>query len=92
LPYFGLVFNSRSLFQKLDDHKLTEIDVNDLRCAIGIVSQEAALFDRSIGENISYGDNSREVTMLEIIKAAKLAEIHDFIATLPDVKRLSLES
>ena len=47
--------------------------------------QEPILFDRSIGENIAYGDNSRDVPMDEIIKAARDANIHSFIETLPDV-------
>ena len=47
------------------------------------------LFDRSIGENIAYGDNSRDVPMDEIIKAAREANIHSFIETLPDVSSTS---
>ena len=39
-------------------------------------------------ENIAYGDNSREVRMEEIIDAAKLANIHDFIISLPLVNNL----
>lgn len=41
------------------------------------------LFDRTIAENIAYGDNSRVVTETEIINAAKSANIHDFIVSLP---------
>lgn len=52
---------------------------------MGIVSQEPTLFDRTIGENIAYGDNSRNVTMYEIIKAAQNANIHAFITSLPSV-------
>ncbi|KAK0070339.1 multidrug resistance protein 1A, partial [Biomphalaria pfeifferi] len=55
-----------------------------LRSQIGIVSQEPVLFDRSIAENIAYGDNSRLVTMDEIILAARGANIHEFIKSLPD--------
>uniref|UniRef100_A0A8C2HGJ9 ATP-binding cassette, sub-family B (MDR/TAP), member 11a n=1 Tax=Cyprinus carpio TaxID=7962 RepID=A0A8C2HGJ9_CYPCA len=51
---------------------------------IGIVSQEPVLFDCSIAENIQYGDNSRTVSMEEIIEAAKKAYLHDFVMTLPD--------
>ena len=50
---------------------------------MGIVSQEPVLFDCSIRENIAYGDNSREVTMDEVIEAAKNANIHNFIQELP---------
>ena len=53
---------------------------------VGIVSQEPILFDMSIKENIAYGDNSRnDIPMEEIIEAAKNANIHDFIQTLPQV-------
>jgi len=43
------------------------------------------LFDRSISENIAYGDNSREVPMSEIMEAAMKANIHKFISELPNV-------
>lgn len=56
-----------------------------LRSQIGIVSQEPVLFDCSIAENIQYGDNSRTVSMEEIIEAAKKAYLHDFVMTLLDV-------
>ena len=44
------------------------------------------LFDMSIRDNISYGDNNRgTIPIEEIIEAAKNANIHDFIQLLPDV-------
>lgn len=53
---------------------------------VGIVFQEPILFDMSIRENIAYGDNKREdIPMEEIIRAAKDANIHDFVQYLPDV-------
>jgi ABC-type multidrug transport system fused ATPase/permease subunit len=53
---------------------------------VGIVSQEPILFDMSIRENISYGDNSRtDIPLEEIIEAAKKANIHNFVKLLPDV-------
>jgi ABC-type multidrug transport system fused ATPase/permease subunit len=56
---------------------------------VGIVSQEPVLFDISIKENITYGDNSRNnIPMEEIIEAAKNANIHDFIQCLPEVNHL----
>ncbi|KAF3691922.1 Multidrug resistance protein 1 [Channa argus] len=51
---------------------------------IGIVSQEPVLFDCTLAENIAYGDNSRTVTMEEIVAAAKAANIHNFVETLPE--------
>ncbi len=65
--------------------KLENINLHWLRSQIGIVSQEPILFDSSVSDNIAYGDNSREVPMVEIMEAAKQANIHDFIASLPEV-------
>lgn len=53
---------------------------------VGIVSQEPVLFDMSIRENIAYGDNSRDnIPLDEIVEVAKIANVHDFIQTLPYV-------
>ena len=52
---------------------------------MGLVSQEPVLFDTTIRENIAYGDNCRDVPMNEIIEAAKSANIHEFVQSLPDV-------
>uniref|UniRef100_A0A3Q2WEY9 ATP-binding cassette, sub-family B (MDR/TAP), member 11a n=1 Tax=Haplochromis burtoni TaxID=8153 RepID=A0A3Q2WEY9_HAPBU len=60
------------------------VNVPFLRSQIGIVSQEPVLFDCSIAENIQYGDNTRSVSMAEIIEASKKAYLHDFVMTLPD--------
>ena len=50
------------------------------------MSQEPILFDMSIKENIAYGDNTRDdIPIEEIMRAAKDANIHDFIQTLPNV-------
>ena len=49
------------------------------------MSQEPILFDRTIQENIAYGDNEREVKLGEIETVAKQANIHEFIISLPNV-------
>lgn len=67
----------------LDGIATTEMPLGRLRSYYGIVSQEPVLFDRTIAENIAYGDNSREIPMSEIIEAAKLANIHKFVSSLP---------
>uniref|UniRef100_A0A668AZY9 ATP-binding cassette, sub-family B (MDR/TAP), member 11a n=1 Tax=Myripristis murdjan TaxID=586833 RepID=A0A668AZY9_9TELE len=68
----------------IDDHPSDTVNVPFLRAQIGIVSQEPVLFDCSIAENIQYGDNTRTVSMEEIVDAAKKAYLHDFVMSLPD--------
>ncbi|NXA55097.1 MDR1 protein, partial [Nothocercus julius] len=67
-----------------DDKNAKKLNIQWLRSQIGIVSQEPVLFDCTIAENIAYGDNSREVPHEEIASAAKKANIHSFIESLPD--------
>ncbi|CAH2055805.1 unnamed protein product, partial [Iphiclides podalirius] len=68
----------------LDDNSITgDMRLSTLRKNLGIVSQEPVLFDRTIAENIAYGDNTRDVPMEEIVKAAKAANVHTFVAALP---------
>ncbi|XP_076187711.1 ATP-dependent translocase ABCB1-like isoform X3 [Aptenodytes patagonicus] len=67
-----------------DGKNAMTLNIQWLRAQIGIVSQEPMLFDCTIAENIAYGDNSREVSHEEIISAAKEANIHSFIDSLPD--------
>ena len=71
--------------------KMEEVDIRDLnigwlRSQIGIVSQEPILFDASIAYNIRYGALFRDVTDEEVTAAAKAANIHSFIETLPQVR------
>lgn len=68
----------------IDGRPSHTVNVPFLRAQIGIVSQEPVLFDCSIAENIQYGDNTRNMSMEEIVDAAKKAYLHDFVMTLPD--------
>lgn len=68
---------------QLDGENLKDVALNSLRSLMGIVAQEPNLFNKSIADNIAYGDNSRDVPMDEIIQAAKNANIHNFITGLP---------
>ncbi|XP_055911756.1 multidrug resistance protein homolog 65 [Eupeodes corollae] len=65
-----------------DDIK-TDLSLESLRSKLGLVSQEPSLFERTIAENIAYGDNSRDVSIAEIMEAAKSANAHSFIISLP---------
>jgi len=71
--------------QLIDGHESTQVSVPFLRSKIGIVSQEPILFDCSIADNIRYGDNLREISMNDIMIAAKKAQLHDFVMSLPEV-------
>lgn len=66
----------------LDDIAIEDIKLASLRRQVSTVSQQVILFDRSVRDNIAYGqlaDKSDE----EIIAAAKAAYAHDFIMALP---------
>ncbi len=79
IPHFYDVTEGSVMVDGQDIHQFT---LNSLRRNIGIVQQDIYLFNASIKENILYGrlDASDE----EVIEAAKRANIHDYILTLPD--------
>ena len=66
----------------IDGQDVRDITLHSLRANIGIVQQEVFLFAGSIRDNIRYGNIAADDN--EIIEAAKQAEIHDFILTLPE--------
>ncbi|RXN31886.1 bile salt export pump-like protein [Labeo rohita] len=68
----------------IDGRETSRVNAAFLRSKIGIVSQEPILFDCSIAENIRYGDNQRKLSMDEVIAAAKKAQLHDFVMSLPE--------
>ncbi len=67
---------------RIDGHDLRDVTVASVRAAIGVVPQDAVLFNESIAYNIAFGrpDASRE----DVQHAARMAQLHDFIASLPD--------
>jgi ATP-binding cassette subfamily B protein len=65
----------------LDGVDIRDLRLQDLRGAIGLVSQDVFLFHGSVRENIAYGNP--HVSLEEVIEAAKIAEAHDFIVQLP---------
>ncbi|MDF1800192.1 MAG: ABC transporter ATP-binding protein [Planctomycetota bacterium] len=66
----------------LDGIDLRELDLEDLRGAIGLVSQDVFLFHGTITENIAYG--KPDATPEEVAAAARIAEADDFIRSFPD--------
>lgn len=79
IPRFYEVSEGRILIDGQDIAKLTR---TSLRRNIGMVAQDVFLFTGSIRENIAYGN--LDATQDEIIAAAKKANIHDYIMSLPD--------
>ncbi|KAI0228610.1 ATP-dependent translocase ABCB1, partial [Lamellibrachia satsuma] len=67
----------------IDGVDVRSLNVQWLRAQLALVSQEPVLFNTTIHDNIAYGDNARTPTMDEVIAAAKKANIHNFIASLP---------
>ncbi|KAI6210798.1 Multidrug resistance protein pgp-3 [Aphelenchoides besseyi] len=67
----------------LDKSNIRTINPGYLRRVIVSVGQEPTLFSFTIRENIAYGLPDDEATMPKIIEAAKIANIHDFICSLP---------
>jgi ATP-binding cassette subfamily B protein len=65
----------------LDGMPIDTLRLDDLRRAIGLVSQEVFLFHGSVAENIAYGSFGASLAAIE--KAARLAEADGFIADLP---------
>ena len=66
----------------IDGRDIRSLTVKSLRAAIGIVLQDVYLFSGTIRENIAYG--RLDATEDEIEEAARNANIHDFILSLPD--------
>ena len=66
----------------IDGHNIKEYNLRSLREAMGIVSQETILFNDSIENNIRLGND--KATMEEIVKAARIANAHDFITESPE--------
>ena len=66
----------------VDGHDVRDLSLRSLRQAIGIVQQDVYIFAGTIRENIAYG--KKDASQQEIEAAAKNANIHDFIVSLPE--------
>ena len=79
IPAFYRATGGRILIDSTD---INDVTFKSLRRSIGIVQQDVFLFNGSIKENILYG--RLDATDGEVIEAAKRANIHDYVMTLPD--------
>ena len=75
-------FDAESGTIEIDGQNIRNVDQDSLRSAIGMVSQQAALLNRSVGDNIALGANPVDQTKIEA--AAHEAAAHDFITQLAD--------
>ncbi|HEX6137320.1 MAG TPA: ABC transporter ATP-binding protein/permease [Casimicrobiaceae bacterium] len=66
----------------IDGQDIRDVQQASLRAAIGIVPQDTVLFNDTIEYNIAYGRPG--ATHAEIVQAAELAQIHDFVSRLPE--------
>ncbi|MHA1679673.1 MAG: ABC transporter ATP-binding protein [Promethearchaeota archaeon] len=66
----------------IDGKNIKGYILKELRKKIGVVSQETFLFNKPILDNICYGRD--DATLEEVIEVCKMANIHDFIESLPD--------
>jgi ABC-type multidrug transport system fused ATPase/permease subunit len=66
----------------VDNYDVRDVKLKSLRNQIGIVAQETFLFSMTIKENIAYG--KPEAKLDEIVAAAKVARVHEFISALPN--------
>lgn len=66
----------------IDGHNIKDFTRGDLRKQFGMVLQDTWLFGGTVKDNIKYG--KPEATMSEVIEAAKAANVHHFIKTLPN--------
>ncbi|MBU1087035.1 MAG: ABC transporter ATP-binding protein/permease [Candidatus Omnitrophica bacterium] len=67
---------------KIDGIDIREVSFKSLRSQIGIVTQDLMLFNDTIKNNIAY--SRQDATLEEVIKAAKIAEAHEFILSMPN--------
>jgi ATP-binding cassette subfamily B protein len=79
IPRFYDVTSGRII---IDGKDIRDLSLESLRRNVGIVHQDTFLFSATIRENISYGKPG--ATLDEIIKAAKIAQLHDFVTSLPE--------
>ena len=79
IPRFYDVTAGRVLLDEIDVRRITQ---DSLLAQIGIVPQESVLFSGTVRDNIRYGRPS--ASHEDVVRAARAAEAHDFITSMPD--------
>ncbi|KAF9153548.1 Multidrug resistance protein 1 [Actinomortierella ambigua] len=67
----------------VDSHNVRDLQLHNVRQHMALVGQEPVLFDMSIKDNILYGLPDSNGTMEQVEEAAKMANIHNFVMSLP---------
>ncbi|MCF6271841.1 MAG: ABC transporter ATP-binding protein/permease [Rhodobacteraceae bacterium] len=67
---------------EIDGQDVRDVSQSSLRAQIGVVPQDTVLFNDTVGYNIAYGREG--ASQDEVIEAARAAQIHDFIMSLPE--------
>ena len=67
---------------RIDGQDLRDVTQQSLHAAIGVVPQDTVLFNDTVGYNIGYGRDG--ATQTDIEEAARAAQIHEFIQSLPE--------
>ncbi len=79
LPRFYEVDSGRIT---IDEEDIRDLTLDSLRRNVGIVQQDVFLFSATIRDNIAYG--ATDASLEDVTRAAKVAQLHDHIASLPD--------
>ncbi len=79
IPRFYDVLDGQIL---INETPLKTLNLNNLRSRIGLVSQHTFLFNSTLRENIAY--SRPDCDLEEVIKVSKIADIHEFIDSLPE--------
>ena len=79
IPRFYDVLEGQILINNIP---LKTLDLNNLRPKIGLVSQHTFLFNSTLRENIAYSNPNVDIN--KVIEVAKIADIHEFINSLPN--------
>ncbi|SCY04413.1 ABC transporter ATP-binding protein [Alkaliphilus peptidifermentans] len=76
------LFDANEGIISIDGNALNKVQLRSIRSQIGYVDQDSFLFSTTIAENIAFGVD--ECSKEEIIRTAKIAEVHDNIVGFPD--------
>ncbi|ODN03074.1 Bile salt export pump [Orchesella cincta] len=84
LDILGRFYDAAAGLVAINGNDLRFFTASSLRERISVVTKDPQIFSRTVAQNIAIGDNSRPITMDDIIAVAKEANVHNFIVSLPE--------